>query len=102
MTYSFVVDVPAPAALYDALHAEIARRVPEGADGLLVHVGRATEDGFWVLEVWQSREHKERFDAEVVGPALAHVSGGQAPPAPPPVQEFEPRGLLVPSACVLV
>ncbi len=102
MTYAFVVDVPAPAGMYDALHAEVTRRAPEGADGLLLHVGRATEGGFSVLEVWVSREACDRFDREVVGPALADLSGGQAPPEPPARTEFDPLGLVVPAARVVV
>lgn len=101
MTWGFVVDVPAPVELYDALHAEVIRRAPHGAEGLLVHVGRATADGFQVMELWQSKEQADRFNAEVVGPAMAELSGGQAPP-PPASDEFEPRGLVVPSAAVLV
>ena len=54
------------------------------------------------MEVWESREAKERFDAEVVGPAMAEVMQGREPPPMPPLQEFEPRGLIVPAAQVAV
>jgi hypothetical protein len=30
------------------------------------------------------------------------VSGGQAPPGQPVVEEFEPRGLVIPSAAIAV
>lgn len=102
MTWGFVTDVPAPAEFYDALHAEVAKRTTDVADGLLLHVGRATDAGFQVMEVWESREHYDRYNAEVVGPALAHLLQGQAPPPPPALEEFEPRGLVVPGAGVLV
>jgi hypothetical protein len=102
MTYAFVTDVPAPVQLYDALHAEVMRRAPGGAAGLLLHLGRATADGFQVVEVWESKEHCDRFNAEVVGPAMAELSGGRTPQAPPALEEFEPRGLVVPSAQVQV
>ena len=104
MAYGFVMDVPAPIDLYDALHAEIGRRTAArgGADGLLVHVGRETPGGFQVTEIWESREQCDRFNAEIVGPALAELSGGQ-PPAQEPVREdFEPRGLILPAAGVAV
>jgi len=94
--------VAAPIEFYDALHAEVGRRSGGGVDGLLLHVGRATGDGFQVLEVWESQEKSDRFFAEVVGPAVAAVSGGQAPPAEPLMEEFEPRGLIVPSAALAV
>jgi hypothetical protein len=96
------MSVPAPIEFYDALHAEIGRRSSGGVDGLLLHVGRATGDGFQVLEVWESKEKSDRFFAEVVGPAVASVSGGQAPPGAPVMEEFEPRGLIIPSALIAV
>jgi hypothetical protein len=102
MTYGFVMNVPAPIEFYDALHAEIGRRSAGAVDGALFHVGRATRDGFQVIEVWESKEQCDRFNAEIVRPALAQVSGGQPPPAEPAVEEFEPRGLIVPSAHIVV
>ena len=99
MTYGFVMDVPAPIETYDALHAEIARRNTGEDYGMLLHVGRATATGFQVLEVWESKEQCDRFNAEVVDPALAALTGGRPIPGPEPtVQEFEPRGLIVPGA----
>jgi hypothetical protein len=101
MTYGMVVDVPAPIDFYDALHAEIGRRSKGGAEGMLLHVGRATPGGFQIVEVWESKEQCDRYNAEVVGPALAQLSGGAPPPsAEPAVEEFEPRGLIVPAARV--
>jgi hypothetical protein len=102
MTHGLVMKVPAPIEFYDALHAEVARRSTGGVDGLLLHVGRATGDGFQVLEIWESKEKCDRFYAEVVGPAVASVSGGQAPPGEPVMEEFEPRGLIIPTAAIAV
>jgi hypothetical protein len=96
------MDVPAPIEFYDALHAEVARRSTGGIDGLLLHVGRLTTGGFQVVEIWESKEQCDRFFAEVVEPASASVSGGQAPPGQPVVEEFEPRGLVIPSAAIAV
>jgi hypothetical protein len=102
MAYGFVMDVPAPIEFYDALHAEIGRRTSGGVDGMLLHVGRETRGGFQVIEVWESKELYDRFTAEILGPALAQVSGGKPPPAEPAMEEFEPRGLIVPAAHVAV
>jgi hypothetical protein len=102
MTFGIVLDVPAPMEAYDALHAEIVRRSTGAADGMLLHVGRATPGGFQVMEVWESRELYDRFNAEVVGPAMAVLTGGRPPAMEPAVAEFEPRGLIVPAARVLV
>ena len=101
MTHGLVIDFPAPIELYDAVHAEIGRRAPDGADGMLLHVGRATRGGFQVLEIWESKEKCDRFFAAVVWPAVDSVSGDQAPPGEPTMEEFEPRGLIVSSAAVV-
>ena len=60
MAYGLVMDVPAPIGLYDALHAEIGRRAPGGADGLLVHVGRETPVGF---QIWRSGSRRSPTSA---------------------------------------
>ena len=102
MTHGLVMDVSAPMDFYDALHAEVGRRSSGRADGLLLHIGRPTPGGFQLIEVWESRETCDRFFAEVVEPATASVSGGQAAPGQPVVEEFEPRGLVIPSAAIAV
>ena len=102
MTHGIVMDVPAPIEFYDAVHAEVGRRSGGRADGLLLHIGRPTPGGFQLIEVWESKETCDRFFAEVVRPAFAAVFADHAPPAEPRVEEFEPRGLVVPSAAIAV
>jgi hypothetical protein len=102
MAWGIVVDVPAPIEFYDALHAEIARRTGGGADGLLVHLGRPTATGFEVLEIWESKAQYQRYDADVVAPALAALTGGAPPPEPPRTEEFDVRGLVIPRGDVVV
>jgi len=95
MTYGFLLDIPAPIEVYDALHAEIARRKDPTSCGMLVHVGRPTPEGFQVIELWESQEQQERYYAEVVEPAMIQLSGEQPPSAEPVREEFEPRGLII-------
>src|SRR5664279_4892607 len=58
MTYSHIIDVPAPIEFYDVSHAAIREIAgPDGVDGLLVHVGRATDAGFEIVEVWEGHGH---------------------------------------------
>ncbi len=102
MAFGFSMDVPAPEELYDALHAEVKRRSSGPVDGLLLHLGRATRDGFQVIEVWETREQCDRFDQDVVLPVLAELTQGQPSRPAPPREEFEPRGLMVPSAHLFV
>ena len=96
MTFGIIFDVDAPIEAYDAGHAAIGRRAGGRADGLLVHVGRATDRGFQVIEIWESKEQYDRFNAEVIVPALAELP--DQPAEPPEVTEFEPRGLIIPAA----
>jgi hypothetical protein len=102
MTYGFVLDVPAPIEVYDALHAEIVRRQDPTSCGMLVHIGWPTPEGFQVIEIWESQEQQERFNAEVVEPAMAQLPGGQPPSAEPVREEFAPRGLIIRSVQVPV
>ena len=93
MTYAFTVRVPLPIEVYDASHAEIMNSAGEGgADGLIVHMARELPDGFEILEIWQSREQADRFNREVVGPALQRL--GISDPPEPEMTEFEPRVVM--------
>ncbi|WP_116451434.1 hypothetical protein [Blastococcus litoris] len=101
MTYGFVMDVPAPVQFYDVLHAELARRTSGVVvEGLLLHVARQTVAGFQIVEVWESKELCDRYTAELVNPVIAELSGGSPMPMAPAIEEFEPRGLVVPAAHV--
>jgi hypothetical protein len=102
MSHGVVMDVAAPIEFYNTVHAEIGRRSTGGVDGLLLHVGRATGGGFQVWEIWESKEKCDRFFTEVVWPVFASVSGRQAPRREPVIEEFEPCGLIIPSAGVAV
>jgi hypothetical protein len=95
MPYGVTLDVAAPVELYDALHAEFARYP---ANGLLLHVGRPTADGFQVLEVWESKEVYEAWSSSYIGPVMAAVAAAGWSPPRPVVSEFEVRGLVVPPA----
>ncbi len=100
MTLGVVTDVSAPVETYDAIHAAVLERAGTAVGGLLLHLARSTADGFQVTEVWESREQWERANREVVGPVVAEVLRGQAPPAQV-VTEFEVRGLVVPDRSVV-
>ena len=96
--YGVVIEVPAPVELYDAAHAAVGQHAGAKIDGLLVHIGRPTSSGFQVIEVWESREHLDRYTREVVGPVMADLAQGQPAPALPPPVEFDVRGLVIPAA----
>jgi hypothetical protein len=99
VTYSYVVDVPMPIELYAAAHGAIQEAAGDTDYGMLVHIARATDTGFQITEVWQSKEHCDRFDVEVAIPVITRISGGQPMPQPPR-EEFATLGLIVGSARV--
>ena len=59
--YSISYQVPAPIEAYDALHAAVTGVTASDGEGLLVHIARPTEQGFEIIEVWESREHFGAF-----------------------------------------
>ena len=96
--YGVITTVPAPVEMYDTVHGEILRRVGF-IDGLLVHIGRATTDGFQVLEVWESKEHYDRANTDIVFPLMRELAGDQPPPSIEQATEaFDVHGLVIPVA----
>jgi hypothetical protein len=57
-------------AAFDQLERHIN---PEGnpPDGLIFHASGPIDDGWGVIDFWQSREQFDRFGQERIGPAMA-------------------------------
>lgn len=91
MSYGEIVRVCAPIEAYQALHQQIGELlgadVPEGA---ILHVARATDDGFEVIEVWESKEQADAFKREVFQFAVERLGAGGAAGTEPQFLEFEP------------
>ena len=51
-------------------------------DGLVFHASGPVEDGWGVLDFWESRAHFDRFAAERIGPALAAIGATGVQPTP--------------------
>ena len=104
--YGVITKVPAPVEMYDGMHAEMLKMMPRsGASlhGCLVHVGRATPDGFEVLEVWESKEHYDRANADIVFPLMRKLARDQpAPPIEQATEAFEVHGLVIPRGDILI
>jgi hypothetical protein len=95
--YGVIMEVPAPIELYDRIHPEVMRSAREREfEGLLIHIGRATSQGFEMIEVWESQEQFERYVQEIVDPVAAQVvSEGPVPSARETVKEFDVHGLVI-------
>jgi hypothetical protein len=68
----------------------------ESPDGLIVHSAGPGEQGYYVYDIWESREAFERFMQERLGPAIAEVMGGPPPEGGAP-QYFLVDVLVIPS-----
>jgi hypothetical protein len=101
--YGVITTVPAPIEMYDGIHAEMMNRVGMSVNGLLVHIGRATTGGFQTLEVWESKEHYDRANADIVFPLMRELVGDQPLPTIEQTTEaFDIRGLVVPGSNILI
>jgi hypothetical protein len=82
--YAIVRDVPASWEDYPADLAAMGDSLP---DGLLVHVAGPTDEGFRLIDVWQSKRDCERFLAK-------------RPPAVPQTAHTTTRELTVAHLCL--
>ena len=102
--YGVVTTVPAPVEMYDRMHAELIRRTSTSVDGfgLLVHVGRATAEGFERFEVWESKEHYDRA-MEIAGSLMRDLAGDLPQPSTEQSTEvFEVRGIVIPRGDIVI
>ena len=91
--YSIAYTVEAPVEAYNVLHPAVIGVTDSSGEGLLVHVARPTEAGFEIIEVWESKEHLDRFLRDTLPKALAALPDmGGAAPHP---TEFDLLGFLV-------
>jgi hypothetical protein len=98
MAYGVITRIPAPIEAYDASGVEMVKA--EGKldpDGLILHVARAIEDGFELIEVWQTKEHSDEFNKSVVAPALLRLGVARSADGPvPQIVEFDASRIMVP------
>ena len=101
--YGVTTTFQAHVEMYNGMHAEMIRQAGTSVDGLLVHVGRATSDGFQVLSVWESKEHYDRANTDIVIPLMRELAGDQPLPSMEQATEaFDVHGLVIPSGNILI
>jgi hypothetical protein len=79
---------------YDAVHAQIDADA-NPPEGLIFHAAGPIEDGWGIIDFWESREHFDRFQQERLGPGIQEL-GDRAPQSPPEIKEFPVHHLLKP------
>jgi hypothetical protein len=68
-----------------------------GGERLVLHLAYATDRGFDLTEVWESKEQFDAFNQEVFPQAMARAGVPMNGPAPETL-EFEPAGVMTPRA----
>jgi len=76
--------------LTEKMFGSYPMREEQSPDGLLVHTAGQGEQGWYVYDVWESKEHFQRFVESKLGPALQEV-GADGRPEP----QFFPIETLV-------
>jgi len=102
--YGVVTTVPGSVEMYDRMHAELIKRAGTSVDGfgLVVHVGRATADGFERFEVWESKEHYDRA-MEIAVSLMRDLAGDLPQPSTEQSTElFEVRGMVIPRGDIVI
>jgi len=97
MTYGIITTITGDSSMYDKLHGELLQRTGGQIAGLLLHIGKTTEQGFQVIEIWESKDQFDRCNRDIIWPLASQVLTNDAAAAPVATEEFEPRGLVIPA-----
>lgn len=76
MSYAFVQDVASSWDQYERVTAPLMDPAPAG---LILHVAGPTDEGFRTIELWESEQAWQRFQAERLAPAIAALGGPTRP-----------------------
>jgi hypothetical protein len=78
---------------YEQLTQKMFGTFPMPADqapeGLIVHTAGPSERGWYVYDVWRSKEDFQRFAEQKLGPAVQELTGGEGPRPEPQFFEIE-------------
>lgn len=80
--------------MYDAVDAKLGVE-QDPPEGLILHSAGPIEDGWGVIDFWESREHFDRFSESRLGPAIASL-GDAGPEGPPDIKEFPVHKIVKP------
>ena len=82
--YGYTMHIPAPIEAYQAMHEAVVEVADEegSGEGLLLHLAYATDRGFALTEVWETKDHLDAFNRVVMPKAMVPTKIG--PPLSPP------------------
>jgi hypothetical protein len=61
--------------LYESVNDAMGIGEDETVDGLILHSAGPMEGGWYIYDIWESREQFARFSQDRVGPAVEQVTG---------------------------
>lgn len=79
---------------YEAVNAQMNVEA-DPPSGLIFHAAGPIEDGWGVLDFWESRDAFDRFLESRIGPAIQEL-GDRAPQSPPEIKEFPVHNVIQP------
>ena len=93
--YGYTLHVPEPIEVYRTVHQAVLEILAEegGGDGLVLHLAYATDRGFDVTEVWESKDQYDAFNRAVFPKAVARAGLPMEGPEVEPV-DFSPAGVM--------
>jgi hypothetical protein len=75
-------------------HADM--RPEEAPEGLILHSAGQGDQGWYVYDIWESREAFDRFNEEMLMPAVNEVMGDVQPPPEAAPQFFDVEVVVIP------
>ena len=71
-------------------------RPEEAPEGLILHSAGQGDRGWYVYDIWESREAFERFSDEKLMPAIKEVMGDVQPPPEAAPQFYDVQVVVIP------
>jgi hypothetical protein len=76
-------------ALTRQMFGSYPMRTADSPDGLILHTAGPTPEGWYVYDIWESKEHFERFLQQKLGPAVQELVGDDGARPEPQFYEIE-------------
>ena len=85
MAWGFISELPVSRDEYDRIDAEIG----DDPEGLILHTASEKNGKMRIIDVWESKDAYERFESDVLMPAMSRLGGEPPAGGPPPREEYE-------------